>query len=124
MAGQGTPEEAQESLRMVWPAYFADPDNAPAMPDLRISVEAYSAMIHEVTTDTEAAAAALSTTPVRFGIIAGASSPMPWGQAARATAELSPTAFLEVVPGAGHFIWIEAPGRVRAALERLSDTVS
>ncbi len=74
MSGRGTPEQALESLRIVWGSYFANPENVP---------------------------------------------PMPWGQAARATVELSPNGFLKVVPGAGHFPWFEQPGCVRAALARL-----
>ncbi len=118
MAGQGTPEEALESLRIVWPAYFADPENVPPMPPVRMSVEAYSGLIGEIT-DTEHLAEALSATPVPYGVLAGASSPIPWGQAARATVELSENAFLKVVPGAGHFPWFEQPGCVRGALARL-----
>jgi hypothetical protein len=30
-----------------------------------------------------------------------------------------PGAWIEVVEGAGHFIWVERPGAVRAALRRL-----
>jgi pimeloyl-ACP methyl ester carboxylesterase len=37
MAGKGTPEEVPESMGIVWPAYFADPGNAPPMPPLRMS---------------------------------------------------------------------------------------
>lgn len=124
MAGQGTPEEALESLRIVWPAYFADPENVPPMPRLRMSVEAYSGLIAEITADTERLSAELAATAVPFGVLAGASSPIPWGQAARATAELSPQAFLKVVPGGGHLPWFEQPGCVRAALARLIPAVS
>jgi pimeloyl-ACP methyl ester carboxylesterase len=119
MAGEGTPEEALESMRIVWPAYFADPENVPAMPPVRMSVEAYSGIIGEVTEGTEEVAAALARGDVPYGVIAGAGSPMPWGQSARASAELSPKAFLVVVPGAGHFPWFEVPGCVRGALRRL-----
>jgi pimeloyl-ACP methyl ester carboxylesterase len=119
MAGEGTPEEALESLNMVWPAYFADPRHAPPMPQMRISVEAYSGIIEEVTKGTEKSAAALARGEVPYGVIAGAGSPMPWGQAARATAELSPSSFLAVVPAAGHFPWLEVPGCVRDAALRL-----
>jgi pimeloyl-ACP methyl ester carboxylesterase len=121
MAGEGTAEEALESLRIVWAAYFADPENAPAMGPFRMSVEAYSGIIAQVTAGTDAVAAALATTEVPYGVIAGAGSPMPWGQAARASAELSHSAFLIVVPAAGHFPWLEAPGCVRAALQRLHE---
>jgi proline iminopeptidase len=119
MNGQGTPEAALESLRIVWPSYFADPENVPPMPPLRMSVEAYSGLIGELGADTERVAAALAASPVPYGVLAGAGSPIPWGQAARATAELSPNAFLKVVPGAGHFPWFEQPGCVQAALARL-----
>jgi proline iminopeptidase len=123
-AGEGTPEESVEAITLVWPAYFADPENAPPMPDTAVSIEAYAGLIGEITSDLDPVAAQLATGDVPFGVVAGAGSPIPWGQAARASVELSPGAFLDVVPNAGHFVWLEAPGRVRAALRRLSDTVA
>jgi pimeloyl-ACP methyl ester carboxylesterase len=69
--------------------------------------------------DSEQLSIELAASPVRYGVLAGGSSPIPWGQAARATVELSPRAFLKVVPAAGHFPWFEQPGCVRAALARL-----
>jgi pimeloyl-ACP methyl ester carboxylesterase len=119
MAGERTVEEALESLRLLWPSYFADPESAPPMPGMRISVEAYSGLVAEATADTDRLAADLACGEVRYGVLAGAASPMPWGQAARASAELSADAFLTVVPGAGHFPWMEVPGCVGAALARL-----
>jgi pimeloyl-ACP methyl ester carboxylesterase len=94
------------------------------MPDEELSIEAYSQLIGQITTDTDRVAAELAKGDVPFGVVAGAGSPIPWGQAARASVELSPRAFLDVVPNAGHFIWLEAPGRVRAALRRLSDSIA
>jgi pimeloyl-ACP methyl ester carboxylesterase len=120
MAGQGTPEEALESLSIVWPAYFADPDNAPPMPPTLMSVPAYSGIIAEVMTGLEEVRDALRRGELPYGVVAGAGSPMPWGQAARASAELSPHAVLTVVPAAGHFPWLEVPGCVRDALQRLA----
>jgi pimeloyl-ACP methyl ester carboxylesterase len=119
MAGDGTPEEALESLRLMWPAYFANPEEAPPMPAMRFSIEAYAGILPETTQGTDEVAAALSRTDVPYGVLAGAGSPMPWGQAARASVECSAHAFLTVIPAAGHFPWVEAPGCVRAALERL-----
>lgn len=119
MQGQGTPEQALESLRIVWPSYFADPENIFAMPPIRMSIEAYAGLTGEATADTEQLSAELAASPVRYGVLAGGASPIPWGQAARATVELSPRAFLKVVPAAGHFPWFEQPGCVRAALARL-----
>jgi pimeloyl-ACP methyl ester carboxylesterase len=120
MAGEGTREDNLESLRLVWPAYFADPENAPPMPPIRTSVAAYSGIIGEVTAGTDEVAAGLAAAQVSYGVIAGAGSPMPWGLAARASAEISSRAFLTVVPAAGHFPWVEAPGCVRDALRRLA----
>jgi len=122
MAGNGTREEGLESLSIVWPAYFADPDDVPPMPPVRMSVPAYSGIMAEVTTGLEDVTDALSTGDVPYGVIAGAASPMPWGQAARASAELSPRAMLAVVPAAGHFPWLDVPGCVRDALGRLTES--
>ena len=120
MEGHATPEEVRESLGLVWPAYFADPADTFPMPELRVSIEAYSSLIGTVSSDTDAVAAGLAEGRVRYHVIAGAGSPIPWGQAAQATAELSPRGSLTVVPGAGHFPWFEAPGCVRAGLEHLN----
>ncbi len=119
MAGEGTTKDALEGLAIMWPAYFADPDNAPTMPPIRVSVEAYSGLIGEMSERLDEIAAALATGSVPYGVVAGAGSPIPWGQAARTTAELSPRAFLTVIPAAGHFPWLEVPGSVRTALQRL-----
>ena len=119
MAGRGTPAEALESLRLFWPAYFADPENPPPMPEMQLSVDAYSGIIGEAAAGTDRVVAALSAGRVPYGVVAGGASPIPWGQAARASAEISPRAFLTIVPGAGHFPWVGAPGCVQAALERL-----
>jgi pimeloyl-ACP methyl ester carboxylesterase len=120
MAGQGTPAEAQESLEVFWPYYFADPDSAPPMPPLEMSIEAYSGLIGQAGQGLAEVGAAIAATDVPHGYVVGAASPLPWGQVSRAGAELAPGTFVDVVAGSGHFIWIEAPGRVRQALARLS----
>jgi proline iminopeptidase len=120
MAGEGTAEQALESLELVWPAYFADPEQAPPMPATTLSVDAYAGILGEVADSAEAAIAELARGTVAYGVLAGASSPMPWGQAARASVEISPRAFLTVIPGAGHMPWYESPGCVLAALTRLT----
>jgi proline iminopeptidase len=118
-AGEARDEDGLEVLRIVWPAYFADPESAPAMPPIRMSVEAYAGIMGDVTTGAEEVATELAASGVPYGVVAGAGSPMPWGQAARASADVAPQAFLTVVAGAGHFPWLEVPGSVRAALQRL-----
>jgi len=119
MSGEGTADDGLEGLAIMWPAYFADPENVPPLPPIRLSVEAYSGLNDEMTEGLEEIAAALATGSVPYGVVAGAGSPIPWGQAARTTAELSPRAFLTVVHAAGHFPWLEVPGSVRTALQRL-----
>jgi pimeloyl-ACP methyl ester carboxylesterase len=119
LRGQGTAEDLIESLRLLWPAYFANPAEAPAMPDIRASTEAYSGLFESLATERTALAAALPAVTVAFGFVAGAGSPMPVDEAAAATSDVIPGAWLEVIDGAGHFPWFERPGRVRAALDRL-----
>jgi proline iminopeptidase len=119
MSGRGSADDGLEGLAIMWPAYFADPDHAPTMPPVRMSVEAYSGLAAEMSDGLERVAAALGTESVPYGIVAGAASPIPWGQAARTTAELSRHAFLTVIPAAGHFPWLEVPGSVRKPLQRL-----
>jgi pimeloyl-ACP methyl ester carboxylesterase len=41
-------------------------------------------------------------------------------EASTDAAERIPGAWFEVVEGAGHFIWVEAPGAVRDTLRRLT----
>src|ERR1700750_1408428 len=102
MAGQGSSDDGLEGLAIMWPALFAHPGNAPPMPPLRLSVDAYSGLIGEMGEGLDEVAAALAAGSVPYGVVAGAGSPIPWGQAARTTAELSSRAFLTVVPAAGH----------------------
>jgi pimeloyl-ACP methyl ester carboxylesterase len=117
-----TTEERLESRRIIWPSYFADPENVPPMPPYVSCRDAYIGLTGELSEGTDEVSAALATGAVRYGVIAGGASPFPWGQAARATADLSSSAFLKVVPGAGHFVWYEASGAVSTALQRLTNS--
>jgi pimeloyl-ACP methyl ester carboxylesterase len=42
MGGNGTEADLAESMRLLWPAYFANPAMAPPFPGMRFSVEAYA----------------------------------------------------------------------------------
>jgi pimeloyl-ACP methyl ester carboxylesterase len=119
LRGEGTPEDFAESLRLLWPAYFASPATAPPMPDITLSVDAYAGVFASLTEELPALSRALPGVTVPFGFLAGGSSPMPVDQSSAATAAVIPGAWLEVVADAGHFLWIEEPGSVRAALDRL-----
>jgi proline iminopeptidase len=111
-----------EQFRLAWPAYFADPANAPEMPDMGLSPRQ-----DEVWSDMLAALpgleATLSDCPVPTTFVHGAHSPMPV-RASTESAAVMRDATVEVVPDAGHFIWLDAPGAVRRSLDALQQRLS
>ena len=119
MAGAGTEEEAVESMRLAWPAYFASPDDTLPFVAQRMSVPAYAGVYDSLVEELPLLEAALPTIEVPLGFLAGGRSPMPHELAAGATAAAVPDAQLEVLADAGHFPWHERPGCVDAALRRL-----
>lgn len=119
LRGEGTPEDVHESARLLWPAYFASPADAPPFRDLRFSIPAYSGVYASARAALPALAAALGGVRVPFGFLAGRESPMP-SSASTETAAAIPGSWVEIVPGAGHFMWHERPGCVREALARLT----
>jgi pimeloyl-ACP methyl ester carboxylesterase len=120
MAGEGNEAEAMAGRQLVWPAYFAEWDAAPPMPPYPLSIPAYAGGFESLKERLPGLEASLPTIAVPLGIVAGAKSPMPVEESARATAARIPGAWVEVVEGAGHFPWFERPGCVRAALGRLA----
>ena len=119
MRGEGTTEDIEESARLFWQAYFASPEDAPPLPDLRSSIPAYSGLWDSLKAELPTLEAALPGVRVPFGFVAGGASPMP-SEASTETAAAIPGAWVEAVPGAGHFVWHERPGCVRSALARLA----
>jgi pimeloyl-ACP methyl ester carboxylesterase len=107
-----------EQMRLVWPAYFADPERAPPMPELRYAPERSAQMGASIMAELPALEARLREIRVPVGFVHGSRSPMPLGASTDA-AERIPGAWVEVVEGAGHFVWVEAPGAVRESLRRL-----
>ena len=63
--------------------------------------------------------AGLPRIQVPVGFVHGARSPMPIGASTDA-ADRIPGAWVDIVDGAGHFVWVEAPGAVRTSLRRLT----
>jgi proline iminopeptidase len=121
MSGEGTEEDALESLRLVWPAYFYDPKSPAPMPDLRLSVASYSEGIEDADAMLDAGTlpgrAAAYDGPVE--VVHGLGSPFP-PEAAIETARAFPQGNATGVPGAGHFPWLEQPGCVADSLARLA----
>lgn len=112
-------ELSLEGLSLYWSAYFAQPTAAPEMPEMQLCREANQSLIGELPLRTPATASQLADSRVPLTLLAGASSPIPWGQACQATANVCASATVTVVQGAGHFPWHESPGCVRAALLEL-----
>jgi len=119
MKGEGSDELALEQMGLVWPAYFADPASAPPMPKLRMASRRSAAMGQSILAELPALEAGLPRIRVPVGFVHGARSPMPTAASTDA-ADRIPGAWVDVVDGAGHFIWVEAPGAVRASLRRLT----
>lgn len=118
MRGEGTAEDILASMAMIWPAYFAEWDAAPPPPVFRANATCYSETFDSLHEHLPRLAAALPSIRVPVGFVAGARSPMPV-TASTDAAERIPESWVEIVPGAGHFPWVEVPGSVRAALLRL-----
>ena len=118
MQGEGTAEEALESLRLLWPGYFADPATAPPMPDMNISVPCYSQTGFSIQAHQAAGTLATRLPAVRLPMlfILGAGSPIPPRHGERSAA-LVPGARARVLDGCGHLMWMEQPGVVRAAID-------
>jgi pimeloyl-ACP methyl ester carboxylesterase len=120
MRGEGTPADIDESLRLLWPAYFASPDDTLPYISLASSLDAYSGLWDSLKAELPRLEAALPSVRVPLGVVAGGASPIPVEAAAAATARAIPGAWLDIVEGAGHFPYYERPGCVRAGLERLT----
>ena len=119
MAGEADDELALEGMSLVWPAYFADPERAPPMPELRLASARSGEMVPSIQAELPSLEAGLPEIRVPVGFVHGSKSPMPLAASTDA-AERIPGAWVEVIEGAGHFIWVEAPGAVRTSLRRLT----
>ena len=119
LAGEGTEADALEGLRLS--GRRTSPTGiAPPMPPISLSGPAYSECFESMprTVARPRVGAAVDRGAARDP--GGARSPMPVEQSARHRAAAFPGAWVEVVEGAGHFPWVEKPGCVRSALDRLA----
>ena len=117
--GEAGDDLALESMGLVWPAYFADPEAAPPMPKLKMASERSAEMGRSIIAELPALEAGLGQIHLPVGFVHGSKSPMPLAASTDA-AERIPGAWVDVVDGAGHFVWVEAPGAVRTSLRRLT----
>lgn len=114
--GSLPPDLNLEQLKLLWPGYFPEPRTAPPMPEVRIArkqPQMWASMM-----------AALPRLEIRLSgcsvptlFVHGQQSPMPVTASTQA-ADLMVHATVDVIPSAGHFVWLDAPGAVRSALDR------
>jgi pimeloyl-ACP methyl ester carboxylesterase len=108
-------DEVLEAMELAWPGYFSSLEVAQPIPQTGhapsdeswASIRAELPALAELLRD--------CTVPTRF--VHGALDPLPV-TASTDTAELMGAA-VDVLPGNGHFPWLEDPGSVRRSLDRL-----
>jgi len=119
-AGTATPEEQREGFSLVWPSYFADPAAAPPMPHVEFAQEASQGLFADLGVRLPGLESSLASISVPLGVLVGELSPMP-PSAGTDSADRISGAWSHVEPGAGHFVWHEAPGCLLAAMDRLAE---
>ena len=117
-AGESSPDEDLEAFSLVWPCYFADPAAAPVMPRVEFYQPANRGLWADLQVKLPGLESSLASIRVPFGVVVGELSPMP-PSAGTQSADRIPGAWSYVEPGAGHFVWYEAPGCLLAAMDRL-----
>lgn len=122
LAGHRSEADFIESFRLVWPAYFADPDAAPPMPEVRLSVDGYSETLDSMDATRTALAEEVREVHVPIVLLYGAMSPIPASASTDLAAHMPQTDFVEIAD-AGHYLWMERPGVVRSTLDRLVERV-
>jgi pimeloyl-ACP methyl ester carboxylesterase len=117
---EGSPEEAVEAFRIMWPGYFASPEKVLPMPPFRVSLacnnETFDSIFEHFKTETLARGLEHVALPTVF--VLGADSPLR-PRHNIATAALLPNASY-VIESTGHVVWMERPGAVRRALDRVA----
>ncbi|MBA3687729.1 MAG: alpha/beta hydrolase [Chloroflexi bacterium] len=119
-AGEGTAEEWLEIFRMLWPYYFADPASAAPMPDFRMDLEGHLATWSSIAQHFEGGTLERGLPRLQMPalVLHGDASPIPYAEAERGAALIQGVR-LRILPGVGHFAWLEQPGSVRREMEAL-----
>jgi proline iminopeptidase len=115
-AGEVTEADLLERLGLIWPQFFADPAKVPPSPE-RTGVEASIGTNRSIAEHFErnTLADGLPSAALPLLVVHGELSAVPLWSAVD-TAALVPGSEVAVVPGVGHFPWIEQPGSVRDAV--------
>jgi proline iminopeptidase len=110
-----TRDEALEAMAIAWPAYFSSMEVAQPIPQRghAPSAESWASIRAEMAGLPEKLRGC--TVPTRF--VHGELDPLPVSASTETAAILGAT--VDVLPGNGHFPWLEDPGCVRRSLDRL-----
>lgn len=120
MAGTATEEDAVEMLRISWPAYFPSRERAPEFPGLRVNAASAGPTLSSAVAELPGLADRLSASPVSTVFVHGGASPMPLTASTETAEVMGPSASVVVVPDAGHFVWLDAPGCLHEPLDALT----
>jgi proline iminopeptidase len=116
--GVATAAELTERSKLIWPAYFADPENADGEIPHRIGVECSTQTNRSISEHHAAATLVtrLPEAPERPALfIHGADDPLP-PESSFDTARLIPKSHVVLIEGSGHFPWLECPAAFREAV--------
>lgn len=113
-----TEVEELAALELLWPSYFADPAQAPPFVPIALSVPANTILMASAIEHQAAVIEGLPRIRIPSGALVGSGSPIP-KSASFGAMDLVPGSWVEVLEGAGHFVWHEQPGAVATALDRL-----
>ena len=113
-----TEEQLLERFAYLWPRWFADPEHAAPNPVTHIgpraSAETNASLSEHFERRTLERELPHVQLPALF--VHGELDPLPVSSSS-ATAALIPGARLELIPGSGHFPWLERPGELRRRVE-------
>jgi pimeloyl-ACP methyl ester carboxylesterase len=109
-----------EQHRLLWPYYFADPGRAGPDYLRRYGVECGKQTMASVRAHFERGTLAdgLRSFDLPVLFVHGVADPLP-SRCSTETAALIPGAHIELIEDCGHFPWLEQPGAVTGAVERL-----
>ena len=117
--GEATEADLIERWAILWPLLFARPEDAslaPAHVGVECSTGTNASIKKHFQAGTLVKELPKAHLPALF--VHGAEDPLPV-RASTDTARLIPAARVEVIPDCGHFPWLEQPGAIRRAVDRL-----
>jgi len=118
-AGEVTEAELVERFALIWPQFFARPEDATALPAC-VGVQASIETNRSIAEHFEQRTLERGLPRVRLSalFVHGEKDPLPLRSTIN-TAALIPGALIETIPECGHFPWLERPDAFRASVERL-----